>query len=93
MRNYKNSQGGFIKTVLIIIITIVILVYFEEDIKKFLESDQAKEIIKKIVSIGQYLWDHYLKGPVMWFWDKVIIDILWEKIIKTALIYLNNLKQ
>jgi len=90
---YKNSEGGFIKTVVMIIITIVLLVYFEDSIRKFLESEQAKQAIGRLLGISQFIWEHYLRAPIMFVWDKVIIDILWEQIIKTAIEYLNNLKK
>lgn len=81
-QSYKNRQGGFLRMIVIVIVTILILVYWGEDIKKFLETDQAKQIAKKIIVIVRDIWVGYIKVPLALIWDKVVVDIIWNMILK-----------
>lgn len=81
-KSFKNKQGGFLRMVVIVIVTILILVYWGEDIKKFLETDQAKQIAKKIIVIMRDIWAGYIKVPLALIWDKVVVDIIWNMILK-----------
>lgn len=85
MQSLKNKQGGFFRMIIIIIIVILILVYFGDDIKKFLETDGAKQIIKKIIILLRHFWDNYIKVPLALLWDKIVVDIIWNMILKPLL--------
>jgi len=74
-----NTNGGFIKWVIILIIAILILSYMGYDLKGIVESQQNKDNFSFVWGYVHAFWDKYCAGPFNWIWDNIIVKIVWEK--------------
>lgn len=90
MINYNKKQG-LIKFILIFIILILILGYFNIDLRGLVEDPETQENFKYIKEIWQILWettkmifvpiwDNYLSRPLLYFWNNIFIDFVWESV-------------
>lgn len=77
----NQNQRGFIKYVILIVIGILILSYFGFDIKKTVESEQSQSNLSYVWGLAVYVWDHFLAGPVIWVWSKIIVGFLWNTVL------------
>ena len=82
MKYQRPVTGGFIKWLIIIIILVLILSYFGFDLKGLIEKEQTQENFKAVFAFFGKLWNDYLKRPVVYVWDEIIIGFVWEDILK-----------
>ncbi len=67
---YKiNSQKGFIKMILIIVIALLILSYYGFDIEKTIKSPLTQKNLNYIQQISLSVWQNILKAPIMYIWN------------------------
>jgi hypothetical protein len=71
-----NTQQGFIKMVILIVIGLIILGYFGFDIRKAIESPVARSNIEYAKDAVVYVWNTYMKGPAEYLWH-IFIDLIW----------------
>jgi len=71
-----------IRFIILIIIVIAVLSYFNFDLKTFFESDIVRNNFGFIWNWTTYVWDNYLKGPVDYLWNNVFIDLIWNSFIE-----------
>lgn len=77
---YKiNSQKGFIKMIIIIVIAFLILSYYGFDIEKTIKSPLTQKNLSYIQQIALYLWQNVLKAPIMYIWN-LSVNIIKSKI-------------
>ena len=82
MTYIRNRESGFIiKLILIIIALVLVLSFFGVDIKSAAESPQTQKNIAYVVGIGKSVWDKYLSKPILYFWQNIFIDLLWESFV------------
>ena len=74
---FKNPNGGFIKTVLILIIIILVLSYFGFDIKNFIDSPTTQKNLGYVWGLGKTVWNKYLEKPLTYLWKNVFVNLLW----------------
>jgi len=83
MKNLNNKKGGIsILGILFLgFILIIVLSYFNVNIKAIVESPKAKENFGYVGSAGRSLWNDYLKKPfsnvvgsdtVQYFWNSFL---------------------
>jgi|SRR3989337_1024968 len=72
-----NKKGGFIKLILLLIIIILVLSYFNIDLKSLAEKPSTKNNIGYVVSLGGQVWKEYLSKPLTYFWNNIFLDLLW----------------
>jgi len=76
-----NKQGGFIKTILLIIIFLAILSYFGFNLREFIDRPIVKENFGLVWNIIANLWNTYLAGPVNYLWNNIFINLIWEPFV------------
>jgi hypothetical protein len=76
-----NKQQGLIKLIIIIIIAIIILSYFGFDLQAIVESPESQGNLGYVWGLLASLWNNYLMQPVLYFWNNIFIDLLWETFI------------
>lgn len=81
----ERRNAGLIKTIIIIIIAIAVISYLGFDLKKVFESDQSKDNFSYVWNAVKYVWNNFLAGPVVWIWQNIVIDIVWEMLLQPAL--------
>jgi len=72
----KNK--GFVKTIILVVIALIILGYFGYDIKDIINSEKVKGNLNYVWGFVKTFWNNYLEAPVMLVWDKFIIGVLWK---------------
>jgi hypothetical protein len=77
-----NYRRGFIKTIIVIIIALIILGWFGFDVESIIKSDKVQKNLNYVWDIVVRLWDNYLAGPVIFVWDKIVVGMLWESLQK-----------
>lgn len=73
-----TNQGGFIKLVIIIIVIIAILSYFNINIRSITESDLFKENFSYVWNWIVFAWDNYLERPFVYVWNDIFLDLIWN---------------
>ena len=83
MKNEKLKQSGLVKMILVIVIALLALSYFNVDIRQIAESDAAKSNFGYVWGIVLYLWGlakgfylMYLQAPALWLW--VLFMRIWS---------------
>ena len=71
-----------IKYIILIIIIIVVLSYFNFDIRGFFENDIVKNNFGFIWNWTTYFWDNWLRGPVEYLWNDIFIDLIWNSFVE-----------
>ena len=58
--NYKNNKQGFIKIILVVVVSLVLLKYiFDFDIVGLLSEGKFRVVLDKIYELGTYGWTKY----------------------------------
>jgi len=70
-----------IGTLILGVILILILSYYNISIRNVAESPAAQDNFDYIKEQKVSLWENYLKKPVMYFWNNIFIDLLWEPFV------------
>ncbi|HJN62798.1 MAG TPA: hypothetical protein QGH03_01010 [Candidatus Paceibacterota bacterium] len=76
-----NRQGGLIKLIIVIIIAIIVLSYFSFDLRSIVEAPQTQDNLGYVWELLTILWVDYLSQPILYFWNNIFIDLLWETFI------------
>ena len=76
-----NSQGGFVKTLILIIVIILILGYFDISVRSIVEKESIRNNFSYVWGHLTDFWNKHLAGPTDWFWNDFIIDLLWEPLM------------
>ena len=83
----NNREGGFIKIIIIIVVIIVLLTIFKINLKDIFNSPTTAdnwEIIKtfllKTWDIIVFVWQNYIKEPVVYVWNEWFIDLIFPTI-------------
>lgn len=80
MKNF-NSNGGFIRLILIIIILLIVLGFFGVDIENIVESELVQKNLNYVFGFAITIWSDYLMDPITYFWQNIFIDLLWSSFV------------
>lgn len=76
-----ETKGGLIKLIIIIILGVLVLSYFNVDIKSFIESPVTQKNISYITGWGLHLWSEYLADPILYFWNNIFLTLIWDNFV------------
>ena len=68
MRNNK----GFVKLIILIIIGIAILSYFNIDIRSILDSNSFRDNLSYVWNFIWNIWSNYIKGPFVFLLNWIL---------------------
>ncbi len=80
------QQQGFVRFIVLIIIAILVISYFNIDLKTEVEKPQTQKNITYVKDQSQSVWKQYLEKPVFYIWNNIFIDLLWS-------VFVDNLKR
>lgn len=82
----KNTQGGYVTYIAIVVISLALLGYFSADVKgyidKWVESPTIKTPLIKAVDVAGFAYEKYLKPPAKYIWQNIVLDIVWPTVEK-----------
>lgn len=85
----KNTMNrGFIRTVILIVIALLVLSYFGFNIRDTVESPTAQSNFGYVKMVILDIWNDYLKKPALYLWNDIFIKLIWN----TAIENLDRLK-
>ncbi len=82
MTFYKMGQGGFVKLIIIIVIALIVLGYFGFNVADIIKSPTVDSNLSWGKSLVLTVWNNFLKAPVIWIWDNVVIGLGWNGLQK-----------
>lgn len=74
----KSKQQGFIKYIIIIIIILGLLAFFNIDLRGIFESDAMSKNLGFLTEWGTKIWVDYLEPIWAWLWENIIRDYIYE---------------
>ncbi len=79
----KNTSGerGFIRTIIIIVVALLILSYFGFNIRTIVNSPTGKDNFTYTQEIMISTWNNILKKPVTYLWNDIFVDLIWNPTI------------
>ena len=67
--------------IIVIIIAIIVLSYFGFDLQAIVESPETQGNLGYVWGLATLLWTDYLMQPVLYFWNNIFINLLWETFV------------
>ena len=77
MTSKHLQNGGFIKTIVIFILVIATLAYFNIDISAIIESKP----VQAIWSFTQTVWTNFVAPAAEYIWNNILHDFIYENVV------------
>ena len=83
MDNLINKKQGIsiLGVLLLGVIIILIISYYNISIKAVVESPQTQGNFSYVVGNSRSVWNDYLKSPATYVWNYVVVDLIWKSFI------------
>ena len=72
------TKQGLIKTIIVIVIALFILGYFGFNVGDIINGQTVQSNLHTAWNFISNIWTHYLSVPFTFFWDKIVLGILWK---------------
>jgi hypothetical protein len=76
------TNRGFIRTIIIIVIALLILSYFGLNIRDIVNSPAGRDNFSYTQEVMIKIWDNYLEKPVTYLWNDIFIELIWNPAIE-----------
>jgi len=76
--NKLDTNRGLVKLIIVVVVGIVILSYFGFNIREIVEDPTTQNNITYVWGLTISVWENYLKAPVMYVWQNVFVDLIWD---------------
>ncbi len=77
----SESSRGFIRTIIIIVIALLILSYFGFNIRAIVNSPAGQDNFTYTQEVILNVWNGYLKRPATYLWNDIFLDLIWNSAI------------
>ena len=77
-----GKSRGFITTIVIIVIALAILGFFGYNVADIANSPTVQNNLNYAWSLVKYVWQNYLQVPAVWIWEKIVIGLGWDSLMK-----------
>jgi hypothetical protein len=74
------EKKGFIKTIILIVIALIVLGYFGFNIESIIKSEKVQANLNYVWGLITNIWNLYLAAPVIFVWDKFFVGVVWKTI-------------
>ena len=78
MRQTHVTITGFVQFVILVVIAVLILSYFNVDLQGFIERPIVQKNLQTLWDWSMWVWEHILRAPVMYIWN-IMFDIIIKK--------------
>lgn len=78
----RELNRGFVRTVIIIVIALLILSYFGFNIRAIVNSPAGQDNFTYTQEVILNVWNNYLKGPATYLWKDIFLDLIWNPAIE-----------
>ncbi|MCK5022152.1 MAG: hypothetical protein KAR54_02800 [Candidatus Pacebacteria bacterium] len=82
MLNFKNDNRGLISWIIIIVIAVIVLSYLGFDLRAIIEGEDTQSNLAYLWSLVLSVWNNYLATPVLYLWNDIFIDLLWNTFVE-----------
>lgn len=73
-----NRQSGLIHWIALVVILVLVLSYFNIDLRGLVENEQTKENFAAVWGWVVKIWNNYLKKPARFIWKEIIVPFVLE---------------
>ncbi|MGB8816215.1 MAG: hypothetical protein WCC74_03240 [Minisyncoccia bacterium] len=77
-----TNKRGFIKMIVVIVITLIVLGALGFNIKDIINSDKVQINLSYVWGLLMMAWNNFLAIPAMWIWNNIVIGLFWNNLIK-----------
>ena len=85
-----NTNRGFIKWVIIIVIALLALSYYGFSLRNLVNSPVTQDNFQYVATSSVSVWDKYLKQPATYLYKDVFINLIWTPAIDNLTKMKNN---
>jgi len=78
----REVNRGFVRTIIIIVIALLILSYFGFNIRAIVNSPAGQENFTYAQEIMVNVWNNYLKGPATYLFNDIFLKLIWNPAIE-----------
>ncbi|MCI5050903.1 MAG: hypothetical protein MRY57_01185 [Candidatus Pacebacteria bacterium] len=81
LKEEKIGEKGSIRWIILIIIGLIIASYFFDfSVQEAIEDEQTQSNFEYIKTHALNFYNAYLRQPINFFWNEIVIDIIWENL-------------
>ncbi len=73
----KNKSGGFIKTIFIVIVAIIIISFFV-DLKSLSTPKYLQDNYRYLKTLLVSLWTNYISNAAYYIWNKIFVGYIYK---------------
>jgi hypothetical protein len=77
-----NKKAGFIKTIVIIVIALLVLSYFGFNLRETVEDPTTQSNFSYVTGFVVNVWNNYLKRPAVYLWNDIFIELIWNTAVE-----------
>lgn len=81
MKKRFSTNGGLIKTVVLVIAGLILLAYLGLNLRSIVESQTFMDNWSYIKDLIITIWSNYLKVPVTYLYSEIFIPYIWRPAI------------
>ncbi len=75
-----NAHRGFFKIVVAVIVGVLVLAYFQVDVKTYVEHPIVQYVLAFLKTVAVYAWEEFIKPPTLYIWNNIILGYIWPTI-------------
>ena len=78
MAGKGEHQKGFIKTIVIIVVALLIVSYFGLNLRQLADAPTTKDNFSYVATTTVTFWNKYLEKPATYVWNQIFLDLIWN---------------
>lgn len=75
------TNRGFITTIVLIVIALIVLGFFGYNIRNIINQPTVQDNLNYVWDFVKDIWNRFLVGPATFIWDKLVVGIVWNGLV------------
>lgn len=67
----QGGSRGFVKTILLIVVGLIVLGFFGYNLKEIIDSPTVNENLTYVWGLVANTWNTFIAEPAVWRWNKI----------------------